>query len=204
MTKWDQFFQEKVKKIFEEKKKILDIGGGLRVLKNRGNIFDPKRAWIEKYLSSVDYQVLDPVPDYNPDIVGDIHKLPLQDESFEAVFCISVLEHIENPFQAFEEMYRILKPGGYCFIYVPFLYCYHAHPGYYGDFWRYTEEALRFLGKKFSKIEIQGVRGPIETWFYLTPLSRFKVINLFARKLDKIFKKENSKQVSGYNVFLIK
>ena len=92
---------------------------------------------------------MDPVPDYNPDIIGDIHNLPLENESIDAIICIAVLEHIKNPFKAFEEMYRVLKKGGYCFIYVPFLYRYHAQNGYYGDFWRYTEDSIKHLSEKF-------------------------------------------------------
>jgi len=204
MAKWDEFFNEKIKQIFEEKKEIIDIGGGLRILKQKGNKYEPKREWIRKYLSTVNYKILDPVPDYNPDIVGDIHNLPLEDNSVDAIICIAVLEHIENPFKAFAEMYRVLKPSGYCFIYAPFLYYYHAQPGYYGDFWRYTEDSLKYLSRDFSSIETQNVRYPLETWIYLSPFGRIKFLNKLARLGDKLFKKQKSKQTSGYNVFLVK
>jgi len=59
----------------------------------------------------VDYKILDQVGDYCPDIVGDIHNLPFLDNSQEAIICIAVLEHVENPIKAMEEMYRTLKPG---------------------------------------------------------------------------------------------
>lgn len=204
MAKEDQFFNEKIKQIFENKKNIIDIGGGLRVSKQRGNRFNPGREWITKYLDKVDYKILDPVPDYNPDIIGDIHDLPMEDGSIDAIICIAVLEHIENPFKAFEEMYRVLKPGGYCFIYVPFLFYYHAQHGYYGDFWRYTEDSLKYLSRDFSSIEIQKVRHPFETWIYLSPLGRVKFFNKLAKIMDVLLKKQDSKQTSGYNVFLIK
>ena len=110
-TPWDDFFNQKIKQIFEEKKEILDIGGGLRILENKGNRYNPNRAWIKEYLEKVNYRILDPVPDYHPDIIGDIHNLPLENESLDAIICIAVLEHIENPFKAFAEMYRVLKKG---------------------------------------------------------------------------------------------
>ncbi len=203
-TPWDDFFNQKIKQTFEDKKEILDIGGGLRILENKGNRYNHNRAWIKEYLGKVNYRILDPVPDYHPDIIGDIHNLPLENESLDAIICIAVLEHIENPFKAFAEMYRVLKKGGYCFIYVPFLYRYHADKGYYGDFWRYTEDSLKYLSKDFSKIEIQNVRWPLETWIYLSPLGKKKFFNKLARFLDKLAHKQNSKQTSGYNVFLIK
>ena len=139
MTSWDKFSREKLLRIFQEKKSVIDIGGGLRVLKEKGNRYDTSREWIRPYLEKVDYKILDPVSDYGPDIVGDIHNLPFEDSSQEAILCIAVLEHVEDPFKAVFEMRRVLKPGGYLFVYAPFLYYYHAEKGYYKDFWRFTE-----------------------------------------------------------------
>lgn len=209
---WDLFFEEKIKQIFENKNIIVDIGGGLRILKSKGNRFDSER-WnlVRSYFDKVDYKILDQVKDYNPDIIGDIHDLPLEDNSIDAILCLAVLEHIENPFKSFEEMYRVLKKDGYCFIYVPFLYPYHPMPGYYDDFWRYTEDSLKYLSKRFSSIELQNIMGRFETFINLTPIiSRFRKKKLFivftviTRMLDIIFKKTNTKITSGYYVFLKK
>jgi SAM-dependent methyltransferase len=204
MTPWDLFFREKVKKILTEKRSVVDIGGGLRILREKGNRYDPSRAWIIPYLKNIDYKILDPVPDYNPDIIGDIHNLPFDDNSQEAIICLAVLEHVENPIKAAKELYRVLKPGGFLFVYVPFLYCYHPQEGYYGDYWRFTKDSLRFIFSDFSIIEIQNVRGSLSTWIYLSPLGRITFINKIADFLDKIFRKTNSKQTSGYFVFLVK
>lgn len=133
---WDVFFKEKMIKIFSEKQQVIDIGGGLRINKEKNNRFEEKNAWLLDYIKKVDYKILDKVSDYNPDIVGDIHDLPLEDNSIDAIICNAVLEHVEEPQKAVKEMYRVLKPGGYCFIYTPFLFYYHAMPGYYKDFYR--------------------------------------------------------------------
>ena len=143
-TSWQKFFNEKMIKIFEEKKEVIDIGGGLRVIKEKNNRYDSSREWLRPYIEKVDYKVMDPVNTYHPDIVGDVHNIPLDDNSVDAIVCLAVLEHVENPIQAYKEMHRVLKPGGYVFIYVPFLYYYHAEKGYYGDFWRFTEDGLRW------------------------------------------------------------
>lgn len=204
MTPWDQFFREKIKKIFEEKRSVIDIGGGLRILKERGDRYDKSRGWILPYLIKVEYKILDPVPDYNPDIIGDIHNLPFPDNSQDAIICIAVLEHVENPTKACNELYRVLKPGGYCFVYIPFLYYYHAEKGYYKDYWRFTKDAMNILFKDFSSIEVQNVRGALATWLRLSPLGKIKSLVKIFNLLDKIFKKSKSSQVSGYNIFLIK
>jgi SAM-dependent methyltransferase len=201
---WEIIFEDRIRKIFTEKKSILDIGGGLRILKEKNNRVSKNREWILPYLKNVDYKIMDPVPDYNPDILGDIHSMPFDNNSLDAVICLAVLEHVENPIKAFQEIYRVLKPGGYVLIYVPFLYYYHAEKGYYGDFWRFTEDSLAYLSKPFSKVEIAPVRGALETWIHLSPLGRFKALNPIWRLLDKLTGKSKSKQVSGYNLFLVK
>jgi ubiquinone/menaquinone biosynthesis C-methylase UbiE len=153
-------------------------------------------------MKKVEYKVLDKVADYNPDIVGDIHKLPLADNSVDAIICMSVLKHVEEPQQAVREMYRVLKPGGYCYIYVPFLFYYHPMPGYYGDFYRFTVDGCRYMARDFSTIETHNARGAIATVFNLFPFFSKKVG--FFEFLDRLFGKTKSNQTSGYHVFCIK
>ena len=204
MYPWNKFFHEKIEKIFTEKKSIIDIGGGLRVKKDKGSRFDESRKWILPFLEKVDYKILDPVLDYKPDIIGDIHSLPFEDNSEEAIICIAVLEHVENPHQAAKEMHRVLKPGGYCFVYVPFLFYYHADKGYYKDYWRFTKDSLEILFKNFKVKEIQGVRGAMATWIKLSPFGRYKIFLKLAHLIDKVTGKIKTNQVSGYYIFLEK
>lgn len=204
MTKWNTFFNEKIQKIFTEKSHVLDIGGGLRISKKRGNRYSKKNVWIEKLASSIDYKILDTVDTYYPDIVGDIQDLPLEDNSQDAIVCSSVLTHVESPEKAMQEIHRVLKPGGYCFLYVPFLYYYHGEEGYYKDYWRFTEDSIRLICKSFSHIEVQKLHGATETWLKLSPLGRIHVFLLFARIIDIIFRKTDSKQTSGFYIFLEK
>lgn len=206
MNKWNIFFKEKIKKILEEKKEIIDIGGGLRISQKQGNWYDKKREWIKKIIdeNKIQYKILDPSPKYKPDIVGDIHNLPFKDNSLEAIICISVLEHVQNPIKACQEIHRVLKPGGYCFIHAPFLFYYHAEKGYYKDYWRFTKDAWDILTVDFKQREFCSIRGATESWIKLSPLGKYKIINKVMNFLDIVFKKTKSNQVSGYHVFLVK
>lgn len=200
--KWEIFFREKIEKIFSEKKYILDIGGGLRVDKEKNNRSNTEQDWIFPLLSKVDYKVMDKVPDYHPDVVGDIHAIPLPDNSVDAIICSSVLEHVEEPQKAMKEIYRVLKPGGYCFLYVPFLYYYHPMKGYYKDFYRFTYDGVEYITRDFSSVEIQNVRGAVSTAMNLFPfLSKKTGVFDF---IDRLVHKDASKQTSGYNVFCVK
>ncbi len=198
------FFKEALMRIGQDARTVIDIGGALRISKERGNRYDPLHDWMRELLIDTEYKVLDPTSTYHPDIIGDIHALPFEDNSQDAIVCVSVLEHVENPIKACAELYRVLRPGGYLLVYVPFLYYYHAERGYYKDYWRFTEDTIRMLFKDFSEMKIETVRGAIETLALLLPFGHHPLVALQARFLDRIFHKMHSKQTSGFNVFLVK
>lgn len=51
---------------------------------------------------------------------GDLNQaLPYPSGSFDFITCLEGLEHLENPFNAIREFYRILKPGGKVFLSLP-------------------------------------------------------------------------------------
>lgn len=204
MSPANLFFEEKMKRMFTEKKTIIDIGGGLRLDPARNNRFDKKVQWLQPYLANVEYKILDKVADYHPDIVGDIHALPLADGSVDAIICVSVLEHVEDPALAVKEMFRVLKPGGFCYVYAPFLYYYHPEKGYYKDFFRFTRDGLEYLFRDFSSVEYVGLRGALETVVHLLPYAAYRILKFPARFLDRVFHKTDSNQTSGYNLFAVK
>jgi ubiquinone/menaquinone biosynthesis C-methylase UbiE len=49
-------------------------------------------------------------------------KLPFTDNSFDLVYSRFVIEHLQDPDQTYQEVYRVLKPGGYFIILTPNLY----------------------------------------------------------------------------------
>jgi SAM-dependent methyltransferase len=60
--------------------------------------------------------------DYNSpiaDIHFDLHKAPFENNTFDVVFCNHVLEHVEDAHQCMNELYRIMKPGGWGIFQVP-------------------------------------------------------------------------------------
>ena len=53
------------------------------------------------------------------DVKADICNLPFDDNSFNVVFCNHVLEHIMDDTKAMQELYRVLKKGGFGIFQIP-------------------------------------------------------------------------------------
>ena len=78
----------------------------------------------------------------NVDIVADVYHLNdyFSLESFDAVLCLHLFEHLDRFWVAQEQIYRVLRPKGYLYLSVPtFGYPKHNYPG---DYWRVTHEAV--------------------------------------------------------------
>lgn len=91
------------------------------------------------------------------DVIADGHLLPFNDNTFDAVISEAVLEHVHSPVRVVAEIYRVLKPGGYICIAVPFLQGYHASPH---DYQRWTLPGIIQLCTAFSEIESGACAGP--------------------------------------------
>jgi SAM-dependent methyltransferase len=50
----------------------------------------------------------------------DIHDIPFRDNTFDVVLCNHVLEHVKDDIRAMSEIRRVLKPGGFSIMQVPF------------------------------------------------------------------------------------
>jgi SAM-dependent methyltransferase len=81
-------------------------------------------------------------PHGTADIFFDGEHIPLRDAAVDSAMATEVLEHCSEPQQLLQEVCRILKPGGFFFFTVPFLWPLHEVPH---DFYRYTPFALKQL-----------------------------------------------------------
>ncbi|MGV8108435.1 class I SAM-dependent methyltransferase [Methanospirillum sp.] len=75
------------------------------------------------------------------DIISDITAIPEPNNSFDAIMCIEVFEHLPEPIKAIEEFSRLLKNEGHLIITAPFCSLTHFAPyHFYSGFNRYFYE----------------------------------------------------------------
>jgi len=92
---------------------------------------------------TIDTQCGDSEWDYSQlDSIGDLEKIPYKDNSFDAVICTQVLEHVKEPLVVVKELYRILKPIGTLYLSAPQGWGIHQAPH---DYFRFTHFGLKHL-----------------------------------------------------------
>lgn len=157
---------EWVKNVLEKMKagqRILDVGAG----EGRYKKYMQHLEYVSQDFNGYDGQgdgagLQTGTWDYNAiDIVSDINEMPLDDASFDIVFCTEVLEHVSDPKLAIKEMLRVLRPGGRLIITAPFCSLTHFAPyHFYSGFNRYFYEDV--LKENKCSIEELAASGD---WF---------------------------------------
>lgn len=94
------------------------------------------------------YTILNPAKG-DPYIENLPDKYP---EGLGTIICLSVLEHVNNPFEVFEALGKVLKPEGMLIVSTVFAYPYHPSPN---DFWRFSPECLKYLTEQSNLIVLE-------------------------------------------------
>ncbi len=129
---------------------VLNIGSG-------ADSGSGKWLWKDKVLTANKTINLDITLNENISFIADAHDLPVKDESIDSVVMQALIEHIVDPVRVIKEAHRVLKPGGFIYLEVPFLQGFHADPY---DYQRYTLPGLRNLTSDFEDISSGVSVGP--------------------------------------------
>jgi SAM-dependent methyltransferase len=106
--------------------RVLDVGAGSCPYR----VYFAKHDYIAHDQSGVDYDT-----DHVVRVRSDVTAVPLPDASFDAILCTEVLEHVEEPLRAVDELARLLRPGGRLLLTVPAACRVHRVPThFYGGF----------------------------------------------------------------------
>ena len=114
--------------------------------------------------------------------VYDGKKIPFSDGEFDYVFSTEVMEHVPEPKEFLNEIYRVLKPGGILIMTVPFMQPLHEEPY---DFYRYTKYGLKHLldNTGFSSHEIKVFSEYFGVIISLSITLHLKFWNFISKKL---------------------
>lgn len=82
--------------------------------------FAPEQAFYQRFRQqkNLDYTTTD-LSSPLADVKADICNLPFYDNEFDVIFCNHVLEHIPDDTKAMQELFRVLKPGGWAVLQIP-------------------------------------------------------------------------------------
>lgn len=83
----------------------------------------PELCFIKRFeaIKSLDYITGD-IESPLAKVKMDIHEIPFEENEFDVIFCNHVLEHVDDDIKAISEIQRVLKPGGWAILQVPFFY----------------------------------------------------------------------------------
>ncbi len=95
------------------------------------------------------------------DVVSVCDKLPYREGIFDAVISKAAFEHLARPWEIADEIYRVLKPGGFVTVDTAFMYPLHGDPYH---FFNMTLDGVREIFKRFQTVRC-GVK-PYQTPSY--------------------------------------
>ena len=117
---------------------------------------------------------LDIYPGKNIYYVARAESIPEKDNFFDLVITQEVLEHVQDPFKAMNEIFRVLKPNGILYCQLPFIIGYHPGPT---DFWRFTKEGIEeIINRNGFEINEVGISVGGATGFYRISVEFFSVL----------------------------
>lgn len=91
------------------------------------------------------------------DVAGDAAALPFRDASLDGVIFHRVLEHVPDPLHVARELQRVVRPGGFISVILPFMEPFHLNPV---DHMRFGRDATRHLFRDCEEERLTISAGP--------------------------------------------
>jgi len=177
---------------------LLDLGCGDMPYKQ---LIFSSQTKVSKYIG-IDIEAGKSKYDIQPDYYWNGVNIPLPDNSVDCVIATEVFEHCPDLAEVLKDVQRVLRPGGFVFFTVPFLWPLHEAP--YDEF-RYTPYALERIFKKsgFSKLELKPTGGWSQSmgqmlglWVVRSPMNFHlrRVVKILAQPLVWLLIRERKKK----------
>lgn len=131
---------------------VLDVGDGMRGVALPGTV------------ESLDLNDIDAAGENltRPDILGDVCQ-PFPDwmhARYDVVIALAILEHVYDAPAAVANFRTALKPGGRLFLYVPWMWRYHAPRSLvFQDYQRLSRDGMAYALRDFEDVTLYPLRG---------------------------------------------
>jgi ubiquinone/menaquinone biosynthesis C-methylase UbiE len=171
-----------LERLFQDRRggdRILDIGCGtgiiLKLLENFGTSYGVELSRdAVQFLRNRGLNLI---------VQSDANRsIPFKDNTFSAITCLDVLEHLDNDLKLLKEMRRVCKQGGYVIVTVPA----------FGILWSSHDVALHHKRRYTRELILQKIRG---LGYTVLKASYYNVSLFFpilvVRKLKLLFSSEN-------------
>jgi len=138
-------FVQEISKNIKFGSKVLDAGAGPCPYK--------------KFFTHCNYEATDFIDKHNIlDFVCSLDNIPKEDNTYDAILCTDVLEHVEYPQKVINEFYRVLKKGGKLYMTIPHEWKIHQAPY---NFYYFTKYGIKSLvqNARFKEFNITPKGG---------------------------------------------
>jgi len=174
--------------------RILDVGDGMRGFQSQ----------LTADVESLDLNDID-AADENltpPDILGDVCQ-PFPDwmhGRYDVVIALAILEHVYDPPAAVANFRKALKPGGRLFLYVPWMWRYHAPKNLvFQDYQRLSRDGMAYLLRDFDDVTLYPLRGKYSAILNMLKFWKRRVEKPINRLVDaRTSDWRNTTQASGF------
>lgn len=135
---------------------------------------------------------IDSNPNSNADITHDLNSFPYPfgDNTFDKVYCIDVLEHVDDLIKVMEEIHRISKDGAEINIRVPHFSSTHAYGDPTHKHFFNTQSFDYFTGGfsqygAYTRCKFEKISTKLNFW----KLHKLDGISFFANRLSLLYEK---------------
>ena len=178
--------------------RILDIGAGMR--DHLGALGDR--------VETLDLNDIDASGENltRPDILGDVCQ-PFPDwmeARYDTVIALAILEHVYDPAAAVANFRHALKPGGTLFLYVPWMWRYHApRELMFQDYQRLSRDGMAYLLRDFEGVTLYPLRGKYSAILNMLKFWKAHVERRFGGRINRLVDARasdwrNTIQTSGF------
>ena len=181
--------------------RVLDVGDGMRAL--RGALAEAAGA-----VESLDLNDVEAEGEklWRPDILGDVCS-PFPEwmhGRYDAVIALAILEHVYDPPAAMANFRDALRPGGRLFLYVPWMWRYHAPRDLmFQDYQRLSRDGMAYALREFEEVTLYPIRGKYSAILNMLKVWKSGVERRFGGRVNRLVDARasdwrNTVQASGF------